>query len=208
MAWVPSSLEDRKLRSISLVQIPGNDVHPCPGLADFAPTTTVPRLFSFTCSSEPTARLAREFRQTSRASLHCGNSAVVDRMGKHQLNWHIRKPQYGSRRLAAKNHFVAALGEVSPHKAVLRPRLRCGSLTSRRSRCSMSVQLSLCSLHSVPPSQFANAKAARTHNDVPKLLPDLVLLAQHCEYPVDVGHRRDDIGTGRFRRSDLEHVES
>ncbi|GAA5951002.1 hypothetical protein JCM8115_005029 [Rhodotorula mucilaginosa] len=32
-------------------------------------------------------------------------------MGKHQLNWHIRKPQYGSRRLAAKNHFVAGLGE-------------------------------------------------------------------------------------------------
>ncbi|GAA5868366.1 hypothetical protein JCM3774_003268 [Rhodotorula dairenensis] len=32
-------------------------------------------------------------------------------MGLHQLNWHIRKPQYGSRRLAAKNHLVAALGE-------------------------------------------------------------------------------------------------
>lgn len=114
IAWVPSSLEDRKLRSTSLVQIPGNDVlHPCPGLAEFAPTTTVPRLFSFTCSSEPTTRLTRGFRQTSRAFLAFGNSAVVDRMGKHQLHWHIRKPQYGSRRLAAKNHFVAALGEVS-----------------------------------------------------------------------------------------------
>ncbi|GAA5975948.1 hypothetical protein JCM10908_005336 [Rhodotorula pacifica] len=32
-------------------------------------------------------------------------------MAKHQLHWHIRKPQYGSRRLAAKNHLVAALGE-------------------------------------------------------------------------------------------------
>lgn len=57
------------------------------------------------------------------------NLAVVDRMGRHQLNWHIRKPQYGSRRLAAKNHFVAALGEVSPHEAdrgdsVLAPSLR------------------------------------------------------------------------------------
>ena len=31
----------------------------------------------------------------------------------HQARWHIRKPQYGSRRLAAKNHLVAALGEVS-----------------------------------------------------------------------------------------------
>ncbi|GAA5975952.1 hypothetical protein JCM10908_005337 [Rhodotorula pacifica] len=28
-----------------------------------------------------------------------------------QHRWHIKKPQYGSRRLAAKNHLVAALGE-------------------------------------------------------------------------------------------------
>jgi hypothetical protein len=35
------------------------------------------------------------------------------------MNRHIRKPQYGSRRLAAKNHFVAGLGEVSSHEADL-----------------------------------------------------------------------------------------
>lgn len=40
----------------------------------------------------------------------------------HQLNWHIRKPQYGSRRLAAKNHLVAALGEVSPPRGPLTAR--------------------------------------------------------------------------------------
>lgn len=37
---------------------------------------------------------------------------TADKMPR-EFNWHIKRPQYGSRRLALKNHVVAAVGEVS-----------------------------------------------------------------------------------------------
>lgn len=48
---------------------------------------------------------------------------IADKMPR-EFNWHIKRPQYGSRRLALKNHVVAAVGEVSATDAPYRDHFR------------------------------------------------------------------------------------
>jgi hypothetical protein len=66
-----------------------------------------------------------------------------------EFNWHIKRPQYGSRRLALKNHVVAAVGEVrSPIRSLRAKASAPDRSASRRSVCRNDA------FHAVRPRRY------------------------------------------------------